>query len=71
VRLAEAAGALTFEVEDDGDGFDDTTVKNGSGLTNMGDRLDALSGSLDIDSSPGHGTRVRGNLPARELEVVE
>jgi hypothetical protein len=39
----------------------------GHGLTNLGDRLAALGGSLTIDSSPGNGTRVRGSVPV-ELE---
>jgi signal transduction histidine kinase len=62
VRLHVADGSLYFEVEDDGDGFDPSAVRMGSGLTNMADRLDALGGRLDIDSQPGHGCRVRGSL---------
>jgi signal transduction histidine kinase len=70
VRLAELGAALTFEVGDDGDGFDDATAKMGAGLTNMSDRLDALGGSIDVDSAPGRGARIKGTLPAGRLEVV-
>ncbi len=70
VRLLEDDTTLRFEVEDDGDGFDTATVKKGSGLTNMSDRLDALGGAVTVDSTPGHGARLRGTLPARQLEVV-
>jgi signal transduction histidine kinase len=31
----------------------------------MADRLDALGGLLDISSTPGTGTRVRGELPVQ------
>ncbi len=70
VRLTAAGGGLRFEVEDDGKGFDAATATKGSGLTNMSDRLDALGGTIDVSSTPGHGASIRGTLPARELEVV-
>jgi signal transduction histidine kinase len=64
VRLAAANGDLTFEVADDGTGFGSGAAKEGSGLTNMADRLDALEGGLEIESQPGQGTTLRGRLPA-------
>jgi signal transduction histidine kinase len=67
VRLREDDRALRFEVQDDGMGFDASTTRKGAGLTNMRDRVDALGGSLDVDSQTGAGTCVRGQLllPAR------
>jgi signal transduction histidine kinase len=35
----------------------------GSGLRNMADRLAALGGRLQIQSAPGHGTTIAGQLP--------
>jgi signal transduction histidine kinase len=64
VRLAATNGSLTFEVVDDGRGFDVATAKRGAGLTNMSDRLSALGGALDVASSPGTGTVIRGHIPA-------
>jgi signal transduction histidine kinase len=63
VRLRAVADALTFEVEDNGAGFDPTTQEKGSGLQNMEDRLDALGGGVTVASAPGRGTRVSGNIP--------
>ncbi len=63
VRLNESDGVLRFEVDDDGCGFEVASVRRGSGLTNVADRLDALDGHLDIDSAVGHGCRLRGWLP--------
>jgi signal transduction histidine kinase len=62
VRLREADGELSFEVRDDGRGFDPAIVKMGSGLNNMRDRLDALGGNLEIVAVPGAGCTVRGTL---------
>jgi len=63
VRLSTAPGELRFEVSDDGRGFDPATTPQGSGLTNMRDRLEALGGSLQVRSRPGQGAMVAGRLP--------
>jgi signal transduction histidine kinase len=63
IRLCPGDGALRFEVVDDGVGFDVATTRKGSGLTNMVDRLEAVGGGVDVSSSPGSGTSLRGWLP--------
>jgi signal transduction histidine kinase len=68
VLLRADGERLLIEIGDDGRGFDMTTIKRGAGLTNMEDRLDALGGTLQIESSPGHGTTLRATVPA--LRVV-
>jgi signal transduction histidine kinase len=62
IRLSQRHGVLSFEVEDDGVGFDPDTA-HGSGLTNMRDRLEALGGSFEVRSALGAGTIVRGVVP--------
>ena len=63
VRVWEEAGALRFAVTDDGVGLDPTAKAAGIGFVNMRDRLGAIGGSLQVDSSPGAGTSVLGTLP--------
>ena len=63
IELASADGELTFDVVDDGVGFDPETVAFGSGLQNMRDRLAAIGGSMAVESHPGRGTCVRGRIP--------
>jgi signal transduction histidine kinase len=50
-------------IADDGQGFDLTTTKRGSGLMNMEDRLDAMGGNLQIESIVGVGTTLRATVP--------
>jgi signal transduction histidine kinase len=65
VKVRAGGGTLTFNVTDDGAGFDAARTPLGAGLRNMADRLAALGGSLDVTSAPGHGTTITGRLPAR------
>lgn len=65
IRLIESDGALTFIIEDDGEGFDSTVVASGSGLAGMADRLDTVGGAVEIDSKHGQGTSIRGRVPIR------
>jgi signal transduction histidine kinase len=64
VWLGRDGDAIVFEVADDGRGFDPATTPPGSGLRNMADRLSVLGGAVDVISSLGHGTTIRGRLPA-------
>jgi signal transduction histidine kinase len=63
IRVWEEAGALLFEVSDDGQGFDQEKMSKGAGLMNMEDRVGALGGSIHIESSPLSGTRLQGRMP--------
>jgi signal transduction histidine kinase len=53
---------LRVEVRDDGVGGADPAT--GSGLLGLRDRVEALDGSLEVDSPPGEGTAVIVELPA-------
>jgi signal transduction histidine kinase len=63
IRLAQSNGTLTFEVADDGRGFDASATTYGTGLQGMADRLAALDGTLEVTSTPGAGTSIRGTVP--------
>jgi signal transduction histidine kinase len=63
VRLSQANGTLSFEVADDGQGFDPGAAERGSGLQGIADRLAALGGELVVRSASGAGTTVLGTLP--------
>lgn len=64
VRIRFGDGWVTLVVKDDGRGFDVANrVGKGYGLTGMHERVDALGGSLSIDSRPDEGTEVSVTLP--------
>ena len=63
LRLWQIGDELAFDVRDSGDGFDSTESRPARGLTNMHDRVAAVGGQLNVSSTPGHGTWVRGRVP--------
>jgi signal transduction histidine kinase len=71
VRVVGDAAQLLVEVSDDGCGFDVDTVSRGAGLTNMEDRIEALGGTLAVESAPGHGTTLRARVPVACAEPVQ
>jgi signal transduction histidine kinase len=66
VRLVDSPGPWRLSVLDQGTGFDAQGVAasaTGVGLVNMRDRLDAVGGTLTVQSRPGRGTTVTALVP--------
>lgn len=61
IRIAQTDGRLEVEVADDGVGGADPA--RGSGLRGLKDRVEALGGTLRVDSRPGKGTRLDAAIP--------
>lgn len=61
ITLDCTAAALRVEVSDDGVGG--ATPDRGTGLRGLADRMEALGGRLQVWSTPGHGTRLRAEIP--------
>lgn len=77
--LVQGFGApdrITFEIEDDGKGFDPASLpppaarERGLGLLGMRERVELFGGTLDLESSPGQGTRIVVTAPVRQ-EVAD
>jgi signal transduction histidine kinase len=68
VRLRWQDGEVDFEVSDDGVGFDPAARGYGTGLRGMADRLEALGGTLEVQSAPRAGTKILGKVPAARVE---
>lgn len=61
IRVSNHDELLKVEVGDDGEGGADARL--GSGISGLIDRLEAVSGSLEIHSPPGAGTRLQVVIP--------
>ena len=67
ITLAQRNGALEFTVSDDGRGFDRTSTTDGTGLQGIADRLDAIGGTMQIESAPGAGTTLVGVITTEAI----
>jgi PAS domain S-box-containing protein len=61
VHVGRQNGRAYVEVADDGRGGADPGA--GSGLRGLADRVEALEGTLAVESPPGEGTRIRAEVP--------
>jgi signal transduction histidine kinase len=74
VILERVNGIVRAIVEDNGRGFDVQEVMHSPeagrclGLLGMNERLVELGGTLEIESSPGHGTTLFASVPLEEDE---
>lgn len=70
VALDTDDARVRVNVEDNGKGFDVETVFGGTqrtiGLAGLKERIELLGGALELDSQPGHGTRVILDVPVGE-----
>jgi signal transduction histidine kinase len=64
VHIRRTDGPLQLSVRDDGVGGADP--RRGSGLTGLADRIEALGGTIEITSPPGHGTSLLVSLPIED-----
>jgi signal transduction histidine kinase len=72
VRIEVAHGRVIVEIRDDGCGFDPKSSHPGHfGLESMASRATEIGGLLTITSSPGHGTAVRVEAPAEQMETPD
>jgi signal transduction histidine kinase len=68
MSLATLDGSLLLSVRDDGIGGADPA--RGSGLAGLTDRVEALGGSIRLDSAAGAGTHITVDLPL-EYELAQ
>ena len=75
VSVRRVGRQIHVGVEDDGWGFDPAKVratavrKGGFGLFSIRERLEQIGGELEIDSAPGHGTKVTLVAPLKQDQI--
>ena len=70
INVQSLAHELSFDVTDDGAGFDLAQDAGGAGIRNMMDRIEGMGGQLEIRSAADHGTTVSGTVPIGAIEAV-
>jgi signal transduction histidine kinase len=74
VILSSDRVAVDIQIDDDGCGFDPSTIRsfNGHyGLIGMQERVEKLGGEFHLTSAPGAGTQVRLTIPAIRPAATE
>jgi signal transduction histidine kinase len=62
---------IHFSISDDGMGFDVVQAKNGNGLSNIKSRINELNGEIQIESTIGKGTTIKGKFLWNEKSILE
>ncbi len=70
VEIEEDQSNVRVTVRDDGHGFDPVAHTSGFGLAGMQERAELLRGTLEIESSPGHGTTIKAMFPAQRRSAA-
>jgi signal transduction histidine kinase len=62
IQVVQESGRIHLSVADDGQGFDSMDTR-GLGLLGMEERVTHLHGRFQLQSAPGHGARLRIEIP--------
>jgi len=65
ISLVYNSDSVQLSLSDDGCGFDASTKSYGMGLRSMRERVSSIHGTLQIQSAPGHGTRILIQAPIK------
>jgi len=64
IKMGRDPESITLEISDDGAGFDpEENFPGHLGLRSMRERALGVGGTLEVDSAPGKGTRIRAFIP--------
>ncbi|MEU8226074.1 sensor histidine kinase [Kribbella sp. NPDC048915] len=64
ITLGLSDDGVWIEIRDDGSGFTPGAEYGGFGLNAMRGRVEESGGTVEVESTPGHGTRVQVLMPA-------
>ncbi len=65
ISLVYNSDSIQLSLSDDGCGFDVSTKSYGMGLRSIRERVSSIHGTLQIQSAPGHGTRILIQAPIK------
>jgi signal transduction histidine kinase len=65
ISLMYNPDSVQLSISDDGQGFDVNQKSHGMGLRSIRDRIASVRGTVQVQSAPGHGTRVLVQVPTK------
>ncbi len=65
INMVIQNGMFILRIEDNGAGFNINQITRVNGLKNMKQRIQELKGNLQIESTPGIGTKIYAKFPAK------
>lgn len=63
IKILREEDAIQLHISDDGAGFDIEEKKNGHGIRNIHDRIEAMNGQIQFDAKKGVGVRLDALIP--------
>ncbi len=69
VELVYTGQEIRLAVADRGTGFDPTARGSGLGLVSIRERTRLVEGTVEVESAPGHGTRLTVTIPDRTADA--
>jgi NarL family two-component system sensor histidine kinase LiaS len=66
LTLALHPGQVNVSISDNGQGFDPQNQSEGMGLRSIHERVDSISGTFNLRSSPGEGTQLEIQVPIKD-----
>lgn len=66
LSVQEGDSEIQITIRDDGEGFDQSTLTSGRGLTGMRERIELLGGEIEVSSKPGEGTEISARVPLQK-----
>ena len=68
VSLVYNGDSVQLSLADDGCGFDASLKSQGMGLRSIRERVSSIHGTVQVQSAPGHGTRILVQVPTKGRE---
>jgi ligand-binding sensor domain-containing protein/signal transduction histidine kinase len=65
ISLVYNGDSVQLSLADDGCGFDATVKSQGMGLRSIRERVSSIHGTVQVQSAPGHGTRILVQVPTK------
>ena len=65
MSLVYNGDSVQLSIADNGCGFDMTSKSHGMGLRSIRERISSVHGTIQVQSAPGHGTRLLVQVPTK------